>query len=188
MVGTSGSSPTDSPVGAPTKMPRLGSPAWPFRGIVTTPKDAFRGSPRRAAELQVSTWPRTLPSLLIRRAQRARCQAETPPIILSRCPAPALTSRYGNRKRKLEATLFDGTARKSYRRAAPNASDRFAYVGDYVGDYDVRVLLFRNLGNLVSPCDRDGTPRRPMMDRRAGEAPDLPMAWRLEIGGLLLFW
>src|SRR6185369_5910439 len=28
--------------------------------------------------------------LLIRRAQRARCQAETPPILLSRFPEPAL--------------------------------------------------------------------------------------------------
>jgi hypothetical protein len=63
MVGTSGSSPTYSRVGAPTKKPRLGSPGWPFRGIVTTPKPPSVGSPRRAAELQVSTWPRTLPSL-----------------------------------------------------------------------------------------------------------------------------
>jgi hypothetical protein len=30
--------------------------------------------------------------LLIRRAQRARAQAETPPIILSRFPEPALTT------------------------------------------------------------------------------------------------
>src|SRR6266404_2959274 len=30
--------------------------------------------------------------LLIRRAQRARCQAETPPILLSRFPEPALTT------------------------------------------------------------------------------------------------
>src|SRR5258705_3908790 len=30
--------------------------------------------------------------LLIRRAQRARCQAETPPILLSRFPEPALRS------------------------------------------------------------------------------------------------
>src|SRR5713101_4028846 len=31
--------------------------------------------------------------LLIRRAQRARCQAEIPPIVLSRFPEPALGSR-----------------------------------------------------------------------------------------------
>jgi hypothetical protein len=65
MVGTSGSSPTDSRVGAPTKKPRLGSPAWPFRGIVTTPKAAFCGQPapgcraagiNMAAHVTVTVW------------------------------------------------------------------------------------------------------------------------------------
>jgi hypothetical protein len=44
-------------------------------------------------------------------------------------PVPA--SRRGNGKRKVEAMPFEGTARKSYRRSAPDASARFACVGDY---------------------------------------------------------
>src|SRR5882757_5238235 len=43
-------------------------------------------------------------SLLIRRAQRARCQAETPPILLSRFPEPALTAIMLKDKKKYTST------------------------------------------------------------------------------------
>jgi pimeloyl-ACP methyl ester carboxylesterase len=46
--------------------------------------------------------------LLIRRAQRARCQAETPPIVLSRSPRPALFYREAGSKDAPTLVLLHG--------------------------------------------------------------------------------
>src|SRR6476660_9897432 len=64
--------------------------------------------------------------LLIRRAQRARYQAETPPILLSRFPEPALygTSRCHFSSRKL---LHDETILASATVTCPSAIPLLSY-------------------------------------------------------------
>src|ERR1700704_5182559 len=46
--------------------------------------------------------------LLIRRAQRARCQAETPPIVLSKIPEPALVIVQAHHSQHFLTLLVDG--------------------------------------------------------------------------------
>src|SRR5271166_3020453 len=57
-------------------------------------------------------------SLLIRRAQRARCQAETPPIVLFKIPEPALSSSGGG----YEIARGSGDANYHGARLAPAGS------------------------------------------------------------------
>src|SRR6516165_4204129 len=54
----------------------------------------------------VPAWSSWHGSLLIRRAQRARRQAETPPIVLSRFPRPALIFLAESRKSHKDAILL----------------------------------------------------------------------------------